>query len=41
MQHPLIREKTTGYAAPTKFGSILVANANNPTEGTKKAKKKK
>jgi hypothetical protein len=36
-----IREKTTGYAAPTKFGSILVANANNPTEGTKKAKKKK
>lgn len=36
-----IREKTTGYAAPTKFGSILVANANNTTEESKKAKKKK
>ena len=36
-----IREKTTGYAAPGKFGSILVANANNPSEGTKKAKKNK
>jgi large subunit ribosomal protein L19 len=36
-----IREKTTGYAAPGKFGSILVANANNPSDATKKSKKNK
>jgi large subunit ribosomal protein L19 len=30
-----IREKTTGYAAPNKFGSILVAN---PSTASKKSK---
>lgn len=37
-----IREKTTGYAAPGKFGSILVANeALDAVRGKGKKKKKK